>query len=140
MSGSSKVLMFAVLALLLAGAADARTTSTVIGTGGVYPNSGEKLLYAQASASHPASLSTKVITSPGQKVILKWAVSCGLGTAVGENEDPTTKQNSNQKTVTSPATVPLALPLAHPKTCSISVYAYLTKKANATAKLLVLQG
>jgi hypothetical protein len=133
-------LIVVALALLLAGAADARTTTKVVGTGGVYPNSGQKLLYAQATANNAKSLSAKLIVKPAQTLTLDWTVSCSNGVAVGANVAPGTKQLSGKKTVKSSAVTLMPLPIAHAKQCSASVYAYMTKKVNATAKIQIVQG
>ena len=126
---TGKILIVAAMTLLLAGAADARSTATIIGTGYIYPNSGGKLAFVQAQTQNPKTLSTKVVTKPAQKVTLKWVVTCSKGKPGGEDvQDPTTEQKPGQKVVTSPTTLPLAMPYPKAKTCSVSLYAYMTKK------------
>jgi len=131
---TGKILIVAASALLLAGAADAKATAKVIGTGYIYPNSGGKLSFGQAVTGPPAApvstLAVKLVNKPAQKVRLAWTVTCSKGKGGGSEDvvDPTTTQKSGQKSVTSPAMVNLPLPYAHPKTCSVSVYAYLAKK------------
>jgi hypothetical protein len=138
---TGKILIVAALALLLAGAADARTGGKVIGNGTLL--TGGMYAYAQANATGPNSLSAKVTTIPAQKVLLQWSISCSNGAATGPAGgvgayNSSTTQKSGQKSVTSPATATLPLPSAKPKSCSISLYAKLAKKAKTT--LQILQG
>jgi len=138
---SSKIVIVAALALLLAGAAGAKTTGRVIGNGTLLK--GGLYAYAQANANGPASLSAKISTTPSQKVLLQWSVSCSNETVAngavgGDAYDPTTQQKSGQKSVTSPAVAVMPLPFAHAKSCSVSLYAKLVKKAKTT--LQIVQG
>ena len=141
MTSSSNVLIVAAFALLLAGAADARTSSKVIANGILLK--GGLYAYAQANANGPTSLSAKVSTTPSQKVLLQWSVSCSNqlaanGAASVDAYDPSTAQKSGQKSVTSPAIAVMPLPFAHAKSCSVSLYAKLGKKAKTT--LQIVQG
>jgi hypothetical protein len=138
---TGKIMIVAASALLLAGVAAAKPTAKVIGTGYIYPNSGGKLSFGQGQTVAPINaLSVKLVNKPAQKVRLAWTVTCSKGKGgIGEDVvDPTTTQKSGQKSVTSPATVNLPLPYAHPKTCSVSIYAYLTKQDLKT-KLQILR-
>src|SRR5579862_7498832 len=103
LTSSSKILIVAAFALLLAGAAGARTSGKVIANGTLLK--GGLYAYAQANAVGPSSLSAKIATTPNQKILLQWSVSCSnLQTANGavgaDAYDPTTKQKSGQKSVT----------------------------------------
>lgn len=134
---TGKILIVASLGLLLAGAADARTSDKVIAKGTLLK--GGLYAYAQGNAVAPKSLSARVTTSPTQKVLLQWSVICARGTAVNaEGSNQSTVSKVGEKAVTSPASVALPMPFAKPKSCSFSVYAQLTKKAKTT--LQVLQG
>lgn len=136
---TGKILLAAALALLLAGTADARTSSKVIASGVLLK--GGMYAYAQGNAVWPKSLSARVTTIPSQKVLLKWSVVCAKKTApaaAAEGYNASTASKTGQKTVTSPATAALPMPFARPKTCSVSVYARLVVKAKAT--LQILQG
>jgi hypothetical protein len=138
-TSSSKILIVATLALLLAGAASARTSSKVIATGTLLK--GGLYAYAQGNAVGPKSLSAKVTTTPSQKVLLQWSVICSNGAASGpagspEAYDPSTTQKSGQKTVTSPALAVMPLPLTHAKSCAVSLYAKLGKKAKTTLQIV----
>lgn len=141
MISTSKILIVAALALLLAGTAGARTSGRVIGNGTLLK--GGLYAYAQANANGPTSLSAKISTTPSQKVLLQWSVSCSNGEAasgaVGADAyDPSTQQKSGQKSVTSPAIAVMPLPFTHAKSCSVSLYAKLAKKAKTT--LQIVQG
>jgi hypothetical protein len=129
------ILIVAVLALVAAGAAGARTSGRIIGstttalTGGLY-------YYAHANAASPHTVSAKIATKPAQKVLLQWSMTCANGASTDANYDPSTASKSGQKSVTSPATQVLPLPYKTPKSCTVTVYAKLAKKANATLTIL----
>ena len=138
---TGQILIVAAFALLLAGAADARTSGKVIANGTLLK--GGLYAYAQGNAMRPKSLSAKVTTVPAQKVLLQWSISCSkdaMTAAVGDAgaSNASTAQKSGQTSVTSPATATLPLPTTHPKSCSVSLYAKLSKKAKTT--LQILQG
>ena len=99
--------------------------------------------YAQANANGPSSLSAKIATTPSQKILLQWSVSCSnllaANGAVGADAyDPSTVQKSGQKSVSSPSITLMPLPFTHAKSCSVSLYAKLVKKAKTT--LQIVQG
>jgi hypothetical protein len=139
LTSSSEILIVAAFALLLAGAASARTSGKVIANGTLLK--GGLYAYAQANAVGPSSLSAKIATTPNQKILLQWSVTCSnlqtANGAVGAGAYvPTTKKKSGQKSVTSPAIAVMPLPFAHAKSCSVSLYAKLVKKAKTTLQIL----
>lgn len=139
MTSSSEILIVAAFALLLAGAAGATTSGKVIANGTVLQ--GGLYAYAQANAVGPSSLSARIATTPSQKILLQWKITCSNvpttnGAAGAAAYVPTTKQKSGQKSVTSPAIAVMPLPFAHAKSCSVSLYAQLVKKAKTTLQIL----
>jgi hypothetical protein len=137
-----KILIVAALALLVAAVAQARTTAKIVATGYIYENSGGKLLAVEGTALNPKSLSAKIVSKPSQKLILKWAVSCSKGAPAQGGEDvmdPSTTQKSGQKSMTTPGSATLPVTVAKAKRCTVTAYAYLTKKANRTTKIQVIQ-
>ena len=134
------ILIVAALGLLLAGAAGARPTLKVIGTGTLLK--GGLYAYAQANALGPTSIFARVTTTPSQKVFLQWSITCSkrapAAAVAGQGAyDASTASKSGQRNVTSPATTTIPLPFAYPKSCSVSLYAKLVKKA--TTKIQILQ-
>ena len=139
MTSSNKILIVAAFGLLLAGAAGAGTSGKVIANATVLK--GGLYAYAQANAVGPSSLSAKIATTPNEKVLLQWSVTCSNvqtanGAAGAAAYEQATKQESGQKSVTSPAIAVMPLPFAHAKSCSVSLYAKLVKKAKTTLQIL----
>jgi hypothetical protein len=136
---TGKILLTALLALLVAGAADARTTTKVIATGATLKGGGGKIAYAQVSAKQPRSVSARISATPAQKVKISYSVVCSKGTATnneGYNESTTPK--TGVITAMTPLTQKLPMSVASPTSCAITVYSQLSRTGKQ--KLEVLQG
>ncbi len=136
---TGKILLLTAIASVLGGTAEARTSGKVIAKGGLIK--GSLIGYAQANAASPKSLSVRVTATPAQKVKMQWSVVCSKGvvpTAENEGYDASTAPKVGQSFLQTPGTLKLPLPLAHPKSCSVTVYATLPKKGKQT--LEVIQG
>jgi hypothetical protein len=125
------------LGLLLAGIAQASASSKVIARGTLLKDG--KTSYASGTLTSPKAISAKVTISPKQTVKISYSLTCSNGKAGGEdNYDPSTKVSSDTFAATAPLTKALKLPIAHPKTCTVTLYAQTMKKAKPT--LLILSG
>jgi hypothetical protein len=138
---TGKALLVAALALLaaalLAAGAQATTKVKVIATGQQLTDG--KTSYAQVTAKSPTKLAAKVTVKPAQKVKLSYQVVCSKGAAAdADGYNASTTPSSASISVTAPITQDLKIPIAHPKSCSVTVYSQLLKKGKAT--LQILQG
>ena len=128
------------VALVVSATAEARTSSKVISNGVLLKDG--KTGYAQANAASPKTLSVRVSATPVQKVHMQWSVVCSNGvvaTAQNDAYDASTAPKVGESYLQSPGTLPLPLPLAHPKSCSVTVYATLAKKGGKET-IQILQG
>jgi hypothetical protein len=129
------ILLTAALALLLAGVVQARTSSKVIGTGVALK--GGKISYAQATAKGPSTVSAKVIAVPAQPVKIQYSLTCTKGgTADADAYNSSTTPSSGQFTTTTSLARKLTLPFAKPTSCSVIVYATISKKGKETLTIL----
>ena len=134
---TGKILLTASLALVLAGAATAKTDG-VIGHGVTLKGMGGKIAYASATAKAPKTVSASIKVTPKQKVKVQWSMTCTKGgTADADAYNSSTTPKSGVSTVAAPGTVKLALPFSRPTTCAVTVYSTLSKAGKQT--LLVLQ-
>jgi hypothetical protein len=134
---TGKILFTAILAaFLLAGTAEATTSSTVIGHG--ITLKGGKIAYASATARAPRTVSAKVTATPVQHVKIQWSVICTKGgTTDADAYNSSTTPNTGVSSIGTPGTLKLGLPFKNPNACAITVYSTLSKKGKQT--LLVLQ-
>ena len=134
---TGKILFTAILAaFLLAGTAEATTTSTVIGHGVILK--GGKIAYASGTAKAPLTVSVKVTAAPIQTVKIQWSVICTKGgTSNADAYNSSTTPNSGVGTIATPGSLKLGLPFVHPNSCAVTVYSTLSKKGKQT--VLVLQ-
>ena len=126
---TGKILLASFVALALAATASARTDAKVIAHGALLKDG--KTGYAQATAAKPASLSVMVQTTPAVKVKIQYSVICTASSGSTTNSDgevSSTTPSSGTLEVKSPSTSKLKLPLAHPGSCSLTVYTTLPKK------------
>ena len=136
---TGRILLATAVALVVTATAGARTSSKVISNGVLLKDG--KTGYVQANAASPASLSVRVSATPVQKVKMQWSVVCSNGvvpTAQNDAYDASTAPKVGESFLQSPGTLKLTLPLAHPKSCSVTVYATLSKKGKEI--LQILQG
>jgi hypothetical protein len=132
---TGQVLLTALLALLLIGAAQARTNSKIIGH--ATPLKGGLIVYAQASAVAPRSVSIKVTAVPTQTVKIAFSLVCARGVVVkGIEGDPSATPSSGIFSAPTPLLRKLKIPIANPKTCSVNVYSTLSKKGKQTVQIL----
>jgi hypothetical protein len=132
-----KILLTASLALLLAGAATAKTGS-VIGHGVTLKGAGGKIAYASATAKSPNTVAAKITVSPAQKVKVQWSMTCTKGgTTDADAYNSSTTPKSGVSSIAAPGSLKLALPFTHPNSCAVTVYSTLTKSGKQT--LLVVQ-
>ena len=124
------------VALLLAGIAQASAHQKIVARGKLLKDG--KTSYATGTAASPTSVSAKVTVTPAQPVKISYSTTCSKGKTGVDNYDPSTSVSSDQFEASAPFTKVLKLPFAHPKTCTITVYAQTTKKAKPT--LLILAG
>ena len=136
---TGKTLLVTAAALVIGVTAEAKTSSKVIAKGGLIKSS--LVGYAQANAASPTAISVRVTATPAQKVKMQWSIVCSKGvvpTAENEGYDASTAPKTGQSFLQSPGTLKLPMPLAHPKSCSVTVYGTLSKKGKET--LEVIQG
>ena len=134
---TGKILLVFAVVLALGGIASAHTSGKVIAKGILLKDG--KTGYAQANASAPSALSVRVTATPAAKVKMQWSVVCSKGVvATAENDayDASTAPKVGQSYLQSPGTLKLPLPLAKPKSCSVTVYATLPKKGKETLELI----
>jgi hypothetical protein len=132
---SGKILLAATLALLLAGVVQARTSSKVIATGVLLK--GGKISYAQGTAKGPKTVSAKVIAVPAQPVKIQYSLTCTKGGTADEDAyNSSTTPSSGQFTATTSLARKLTLPFAKPTSCSVIVYATISKKGKETLTVL----
>jgi hypothetical protein len=135
---STATFLLVAAAVLAAGAtAEARVAGKVIAKGVLLKDG--KTGYAQANASSPAGLSLSINAVPKQKVKMQWSVVCSNGvvaTAANDAYDSSTAPKVGQSLVLTPGILKLPLPIAHPKSCSVTVYATLGTKGKETLEIL----
>ena len=131
---TGKILFTALLVLLLAPAAEAATSSRVIGHGS--PLKGGKIVFVQTSATGPRTLFVKVTADPAQKVTVTYTIGCAPGVSNGDVGYEATQPQTLYILAKAPLTRKLNLPFAHPRVCSLSVYSSLSKKGKQTLEVL----
>jgi hypothetical protein len=132
---TGKILLTATLALFLAGVVQARTSSKVIATGVLLK--GGKIAYAQGTAKVPNTVSAKVIAVPAQPVKIQYSLTCTKGGSTDADAyNSSTTPSSGQFTAATPLSRKLTLPFAKPTTCSVTVYATISKKGKETLTVL----
>ena len=141
------ILSAAVIALSFGASSGASITGKVIAQGKLLK--GHLIAVAEATAKTPTTVSLKIIATPAQQVKVDWSLVCSKGTLAlpGDTEAPGAtaapagsgpEEKSGVFSATTPLSRLLALPLAHPKICIVSVYGTLAKKG--TEVIQILQG
>ncbi len=131
-----KILLAAILALVLAAAAGARTAGKVVGHGSL--SNGGKTAHVKIDVTKPLKLTYKVDVSPSQKVNVYTSIVCSMGSNNGNGDqgyEATYPQTFGSK-LKAPLTRQIQMPFPHPKYCTVEVYSTLTKSGKQALTLI----